>query len=202
MPETIRCFLAVETSEAVRRSLEELVTRLDLPHFHVRWVQPKNMHLTLRFLGDITERDVFEVSRAAHEAVIDVPPFRVRFRGLGTFPPAGNPRVVWMGLEDERPVVRLEREVSRRLSGSGLPSPDKPFRAHLTLGRVKSQRGIQELKKHLERNRAVETEEMAVERISLVRSVLRPSGPLHTVLDRFELGGGRTGPTAQQEREP
>lgn len=188
MSETTRCFLAMELTEAVQRSLEEVITRLNLPPFDVRWVQPRNMHLTLRFLGEITREEAVHVSGAARKAAAETPPLRVRLRGLGTFPPSGSPRVVWLGLADPGPVVRLERALGRELGRLGRPPPDNPFRAHLTLGRVKSRRGIEELRRHLQRLGAVETDEMTVESIGLIRSVLRPSGPLYTVLERFELG--------------
>ncbi len=184
MSEKIRCFLAVEMTEAVKRSLEELVSRLDLPQFHVRWVRPKNMHLTLRFLGDIPHPEVQAVSGAAREAASGIRAFALRLKGLGTFPSSGNPRIVWVGMEDDRAVMRLERQLTRTLGAIGIPPPDRPFRPHLTLGRVKSRRGIGELIKHLERNRTVDLGGMWAEQISFIRSELRPSGPLYTVLDR------------------
>jgi len=188
MPETIRCFLAVEMTEAVVRSLERLLTRLALPQFQVRWVQPKNMHLTLRFLGDITRQEATTVTQAAQKAASGTNPFPVRLHGLGTFPPSGSPRIVWVGMEDDRAIVRLERQLSLELTHRGWPPSDKPFRAHLTLGRVKSPRGVPGLREHLQRNAAAEMQEMTAEHLSLVQSVLRPSGPLYTVLERFAFG--------------
>jgi len=187
MSEKTRSFLAVEITEPVRRSLEELVDRLDLPQFHVRWVQPKNMHLTLRFLGEIPGEDLTRVSDAARRAAAGTPTFPICLKGLGTFPLSGLPRIVWAGMEDDRDLLRLEKHLSRELTGIGWPPPDKPFRAHLTLGRVKSGPGIEELKKQVQRNRTAIVGAMTVEALSLVKSELRPSGPLYTVLERFSL---------------
>lgn len=189
MSETIRCFLALEIAGDVRRSLEEIIGRLDLPHFHVRWVSPKNLHLTLRFLGEIPEQAVPGISRAAGEAAAQTRPFAICLKGLGAFPASGNPRVVWVGMEDDRAVLRLERLLTGALEAAGVPPPDRPFRPHLTLGRVKSGRGAAELKKHLERNRALEAGRMTVERMGLIRSRLRPSGPLYTVLEWYPFQG-------------
>jgi len=185
MSETIRCFLAVEIAQAVQRSLEEIIRRLDLAHFHVRWVAPKNMHLTLRFFGELPEQVVPAVSRAAREAASETRPFSVRFRGLGTFPASGTPRVVWLGMENDQAVLRLERQLTRALEIAGMPPQDRPFRPHLTLGRVKSSRGAQELRRHLERNRSLEAGTMTADQLCLIRSQLRPSGPLYTSLDRY-----------------
>ena len=147
------------------------------------------MHLTLRFLGDTPRQNVPAISGAAREAASGIPAFSSRLQGLGSFPSSGNPRIVWVGMEDDRLLMRLERHLTRTLGVIGLPPPDKPFRPHLTLGRVKSNRGIQELKKHLERNRTEDVGAMTVDQICLIRSELRPSGPLYTVLDRLPLTG-------------
>jgi len=195
MSELIRSFLALEMTEAVKRSLETLVDRLDLPQYHVRWVRQKNMHLTLRFLGEISQEDVHTVSKAAGAAADRNAAFSMVLKGLGSFPASGTPRVVWTGIQDDRPLLRLERHLTRELTKAGWPLPDKAFRPHLTLGRVKSQRGIVELRKIMERDRTVTVGRMLVEHISLIKSVLRPSGPIYTTLGRFVLpkesqGGG------------
>lgn len=181
----IRCFLAIALPEDLRNSLESLRYRLDLPQFDVRWVDPKNLHLTLRFLGEISEEDLETVSAAAQKTAEGTESFSLLIQGLGAFPSIGSPRIVWAGAEPPEPVVRLERKLSRELEGLNWPPPDKPFRPHLTIGRVKSSRGKGELRKLLERNQKEKIGEMRVTEILLVQSQLRPSGPLYQNLKRF-----------------
>ncbi len=187
MSERIRSFLAVEITEELKGSLAALVARLNLPQFHIRWVRPEKMHLTLRFLGDISREEVKTVSGAARTAAGANQAFFLKPGGLGSFPASGAPHIVWAGIKDEFPLLRLERRLTRELTRSGWPPPDKAFRPHLTLGRVKNRRGIEELRKHLERNRTAALGQMLVDHLSLIKSVLRPSGPIYTTLDRFVL---------------
>ncbi len=183
----IRSFLAIELSQALKQALEEVRYRLDLPQFDVRWVQPKNMHLTLRFLGEIPEQDLQRASQAASVAAEKGSPFQIALCGLGAFPSLSSPRVVWMGIEQDKPLVLLERALSQELESAHFPLPDKPFRPHLTLGRVKSKRGKRELERLLKRNQNVSAGQMDVEHFSLIKSELRPSGPIYTNLNRFTL---------------
>lgn len=182
---TIRCFVAIELPEAVKKALGSLRTRLDLPQFDVRWVQPDNLHLTLRFLGEIPEEKLPEVEEASARTAHASEAFSLRIRGLGAFPKLEAARVVWAGVNPEQPLIRLENRLSSELSFFRWPPPDKPFRPHLTLGRVKSSRGLVELRKLLERNREQQVGEMDVQEILLIRSQLERSGPIYTVLKRF-----------------
>lgn len=182
---TIRCFVAVELPEALKKALESLRTRMDLPQFDVRWVQPANLHLTLRFLGEIPEEKLPLVEEASARAAGISSPFSIKIQGLGAFPKPEAARVVWVGVDPEAPLIELEKKLSRELSALKWPPPDKPFRPHLTLGRVKSSRGLGELRRLLERNREEKIGEMVVEEIRLIRSQLQRSGPIYTVLRRF-----------------
>lgn len=181
----LRCFVAIGLPEALKKALETLRMRLDLPQFDVRWVEPTNLHLTLRFLGEIPEEDLRAVEEAAARTAHASSAFSVKIQGLGAFPKPEAPRVVWAGVEPAQPVIRLENRLSKELSLFRWPPPDKPFRPHLTLGRVKSSRGLGELRKLVERNREERIGEMDVREILLIRSQLERSGPIYTVLKRF-----------------
>lgn len=182
---TIRCFVAIELPEALKKALESLRRRLDLPQFDVRWVEPANLHLTLRFLGEIPEEELPAVEEASSRAAQVSSAFSLKIQGLGAFPKPEAPRVVWAGAEPHQPLIHLEKKLSRELSLFRFPPPDKPFRPHLTLGRVKSSRGLGELRRLLERNREERIGEMEVSEIRLIRSQLERSGPVYTVLKRF-----------------
>jgi len=183
--EKIRSFLAIELTENLRDSLEALIIKMDSPAFDVRWVRPENVHLTLRFLGEVTGEELLRVSSAAQRTAEQAEPFQMVLFGLGAFPTRGSPRVVWVGVQDPVPVVALERNLSDELERSGWPPPDKPFRAHLTVGRVKSPRGKDRLRRLLEENGEASVGQVRVEHMALIKSELRPAGPIYNTLNRF-----------------
>ncbi len=185
MSNRIRAFLAVELDEEVRRALEEIQKGLDSRTLDVRWVRPGNLHLTLRFLGEVPEDEIPGIREAAGKTAAETSPFRMTLQGLGAFPSGGRPRVVWIGVREPAPLLEMERRLSRELGLAGLPPPDKPFRPHLTLGRVKDRRGTGRLVDRMRANRDVAAGSVDVTSLALIRSDLRPRGPIYTVLDRF-----------------
>ena len=189
----VRSFLAIELSEELKQALASLQKRLDLPQFDVRWVSAGNIHLTLRFLGEITEEAVEKASRAAAAATEKGSPFSILLRGVGAFPSLRSPRVVWGGIDSSEHLLQLEEALNRELSKAHFPPPDKPFRPHLTLGRVKSQRGKGDLRLHLKENQGITLGRMDVDHFALIKSDLRPSGPVYTSLEQFFLTEPGTG---------
>jgi len=181
----VRCFLAIELPEPTLNELQELRSRIVLPQFDVRWVKLENIHLTVRFFGEIPFEDIKRLSEAIRLGAQEIDPFRIVIKGVGAFPNIGNPRVIWTGIEDPAPIVRLEQSISKELDQISWPPPDKPFRPHMTLGRVRSDRGRRELRECVERNKDTTVGEFQANHISLIKSDLHRAGPLYTVLDRF-----------------
>jgi 2'-5' RNA ligase len=134
----MRLFVAAALPDALRSALQALQQRLaDLP-LPVRWTHPETMHLTFVFLGETSEAVAARLPAALAGAVAEGPPaFRLEARGCGTFPGHGRPRVLWVGLEgDVEAAARLKKAVDGALVPLGFRSEDRPFRPHLTLGRV------------------------------------------------------------------
>lgn len=192
MSERIRSFFAVELTEGLRDSLGGIRDRLASDRYDVRWVNTGNLHLTLRFLGEVTQEEIQRLTRAAQGAAAQLAPFEVTVGGLGTFPSRGSPRVIWVGFTPAAPLTELERVLTRELEQVPWPPPDKPFRPHLTLGRVKSGRGRENLRGALADHRDAVAGCLRVERFALVRSDLRPAGPLYTTLGQFALSRAET----------
>ena len=140
----MRMFVAVELSDAVRRTAadvaRQLAARLD-PALRVRWVPFEQMHLTVRFIGhvdDAMEAAVLDALRTP----LPIAPFEIALAGAGVFPGSGPPRVFWIGLSQGLPSLQQMHETfNRRLLPLGLEPEDRPFSAHLTLGRVKDAPG-------------------------------------------------------------
>ncbi|HCJ09555.1 MAG TPA: RNA 2',3'-cyclic phosphodiesterase [Clostridiales bacterium] len=187
----IRSFVAVEADEGSRSEAARLIEALRRSGADVKWVSPENLHLTLKFLGDVPPGDVPEVASALELAVGGEAPFRVRLAGLGAFPSLSRPRVVWVGVGEGRERLEaLAGRVDERLAEVGFPRERRRFSAHITLGRCRSSRNLAELKTALAERRNYTGPEFTVSRVVLFSSVLRPTGPIYTPLAIFPLQVG------------
>jgi len=177
---TIRAFIAIHLPTKVQAELSRIAATLGegLPRGAVRWVQPELMHLTLHFLGDTDVGKLPAAGRAMDAAVAGRAPFTLTLDGLGCFPNPRRPRVVWAGLAgDTAPLLALKAALDEQLAALGWPPEDKPFRAHLTLGRVKDERAAQ----NLSLTAPLPQLAVPVTAIYLMESQLRPDGPIYTV---------------------
>lgn len=188
-PDMLRMFVAIELSERVRQNVAGVLADLDRIGAAVRWVKPENLHLTLKFLGDVEEHRLSDLFAGTEEALREIHAFRVTFRGLGAFPHLRRPRVFWIGIEQQgaERLKTVQQRIESRLPGLGFPRDTKAFAPHLTLGRVKKNpRGIAELAAAVERM-SFGPEEMSVERVVVMKSVLTPEGPNYSRLREVPL---------------
>ena len=185
----IRSFLAIELPRAILKKIEEVQGDLKSSRADVRWVSPDRIHLTLKFLGNIDESTIDPVAKSTEGLTHALSPFSLKVRGLGAFPHLKNPRVIWVGLVDEEEVLTsFQKELEKELEKIGLEPEGRSFHSHLTLGRVKSSRGRDELVERMERHREEEFGDFQVERVILFKSDLRPAGPIYTPLRELRLG--------------
>jgi len=190
--ETIRTFIAIELDAALRAALAELegeLRRAPLARLG-RWVDPNGIHLTLKFLGDVSAGQLAELREAMRRAAATVAPFELAVAGLGCFS-ARQPRVIWVGVEDASgSLARLQCAVDRELGTIGFPPEGRPFSPHLTLARVRDQANGRE---RAEMGAWVKAQEvgslgrMRVTEIALMKSDLRPTGAVYTRLDAAHL---------------
>lgn len=195
----MRLFLAVELDEAVRhaaaRVAEELSRALGSEgRGPVAWVRPENMHLTVRFLGETPEARVAAL-RSVLAPPLATPPFELRFAGLGTFPPRGPARVIWLGIASGHDrLAAVHREVEDRLAAAGIEREERPFRAHLTLGRVRTRLGPRAAAV-ISETAVADLPASVAREVTLVESRLSPHGALYSALCRTGLG-----PTGEERR--
>ncbi len=150
------------------------------------WAKPENLHLTLRFLGDLGDSGVQRAGRAVERGAAEVPAFRARLGGLGAFPSLTRPRVLWTGLaEGTEEASALALAVNRALMRDGFGSPDKPFQAHLTLARVRE--GAQGLAALRDYAAAPVPGSAILDQVALMKSELHPAGARYTPLVEVRL---------------
>ena len=186
----IRSFLAIELPEPILRKIGEVQGDLRSTHAEVGWTDPKKIHLTLKFFGNIEESRIDPIFKSIEEPVRKTLPFSLKVRGVGAFPHLKNPRVIWIGLVEEKGILTsFQKQIETQLEKVGFQPENRPFHPHLTLGRMKSSRGKEGLVGRIERHREEEFGDFQVERMVLFKSDLRPSGPIYTPLRELRLGG-------------
>jgi len=190
-----RTFIAIELDQELHETLAQVQgrLRLQLASQCVRWVRPEGVHLTLKFLGDTSEEQVEQVKEALARAAATVRPFEFAVGGVGCFPNARRPRVVWVGVHEPTGTLgRLRDAVEEQVAPLGFPTEKRRFSPHLTLGRVHrraSKSEVRELGEIIAASAVGDLDEMQVGEVCYIKSDLRPGGAVYTTLSRAGLGG-------------
>jgi 2'-5' RNA ligase len=180
MEKKIRTFIAIRLPDTVLHAMGKTQEALKRHHFSIRWVRPQGIHLTLKFLGDIEEKDVALVGAAMVKACSGIQPFTLRGQGTGVFPNVKRPRVVWAGVTGDVPMLLdLQKCLEDALAEIGFARENRRFKGHLTLGRVKGRLDSGHFGKVLSELDAFTTESFEVNRLILYKSTLRPQGALY-----------------------
>ena len=183
--EGIRSFIAFDIdSESVLKRMAEVQTMLTKTGADLRLVEPKNIHMTLRFLGNITPSTVEKIFEEMKK--VQFTPFDVRLHGVGAFPNPRYPRVVWAGITQGADQLRsIFEQLEPKLLGLGFAPDPKGFSPHLTIARVRSGRNRVELAKCLSENENCEFGVIDAKCLKLKRSDLTPRGPIYSTLKEF-----------------
>ena len=195
----MRLFVAVEIGQTLAKRAANLSEELErraaaaARRAKVTWIPADRMHLTIRFIGEVDDERAAMVRQALEEPLA-VAPFRLTLCGAGTFPKSGTPRVVWLGVTEGRePLLRVEREITARLTPLGIPEENRAYSPHLTLARVRDPAGLKSapLLDGLTDHRVGTTH---IDAITLFQSKLSPKGPTYTALLHTPLGGSKGPP--------
>ncbi len=186
----LRTFVAIDLPFAIQEALDRFEKELQKAHAPVTWVKPERIHLTLKFLGDVAPDRIAEIQKSLERVAGSSPPFRLQPSGCGAFPSVKQMRVVWVGLrEDGGGLNALQRAVEEAMVQLGFKREERPFRPHLTLGRVKGRQHLRSLQELLVDRQNFEAEAFDVTELILYKSELRPEGARYTPLFRKTLSG-------------
>ncbi len=183
----LRAFIAIELPEHLQDAIEKQTSRLRqvLGDEIIRWVPTQNMHLTLKFLGDIATSHVDFLKQLIAKEAASHPQFDLQLGGLGAFPTSRRPRILWAGLHAPADLISLQKSIEAGTFRLGYEKEERDFSPHLTLGRVRQTTEMADLQKiHI----ALDTIQLGnigitrVDSIHLIKSDLRPSGPIYTNL--------------------
>ncbi len=183
MSDTIRTFIAIELPGNIISSIRKVQEGIKSYGFKVRWVRPENIHLTLKFLGNINEADTEKIGRAIFDAVKEYPPISLAAKGIGVFPGVKRPRVIWVGITGQvEPLIGMQKTLDDKLEAIGFPKENRPFKGHLTLARVKGKIDSKRLSEAMKEFQEFEAEPFTADQIILFKSELKPTGSVYTKL--------------------
>lgn len=186
MDDPIRTFVALELSRSQKDGILSLTEALKRRGIRASWSRSATLHLTLRFLGDVEASRIGDVVEAARAAISGVEPFVFATAGLGAFPSPRRPRVIWLGVEPSPELFELQSGLERELERVGFPRERRPFKPHLTVGRVRNPgdaAGLPDVLAALD----APHEETIVRDVRVMRSTLARGGAVHEVLERLPL---------------
>ncbi len=189
MADTIRAFVAIPLSEAVRSAIEETQRQMRRLTSNIRWVPPGNIHLTLKFLGDVHPQRVDAIAAQMDlVAAASGAPFPLKLGAAGAFPSVHRARVLWLGVDGETDrLLAVQTALESALEHLGINREKRRFRAHLTIGRARRPVDGQRLARSLEALTPPSAVPFAAAQLNLYESSLKPGGAVYTCLHTAHL---------------
>lgn len=183
-----RCFIAIDISDTIRSSFCELIDRMKKHEADVKWVPLHNIHLTLKFLGNTPENLLPKIRDCLLNVVLYYNPFYIKIYTTGVFPNRKYPKVIWIGVGDSELLRNLYMDIENVMVLIGFKKEKKTFNPHLTLGRVRSQKGIINLINVLDTFKHNDFGNILVKQIKVMKSELKPKGAEYSCLYEIPFG--------------
>lgn len=184
-----RAFIAIDVKLDDR--LVSVLNTLRKTEAYLKIVNPNNLHITLKFLGNISESIVSNITNIVQESVKDRKPFSMKIHGMGAFPNMRNISVIWSGIYNSEQLIEIAEYLDVNLELMGFKPEKRKFSPHLTIARMKGVRHIDSVQKVIKDNINTEFGEILVNSIKLKKSVLTPKGPVYTTVQDIYFEGTR-----------
>ncbi len=187
----MRCFIAIDIDEDVRRGLrnlqKDLQSKVDIKKSDVKWVDPDVMHLTLKFLGEIRDEQVVDVCNITKDVASRRESFELDVGSVGYFG-GRSAKVLWVGAgQDDENLLQLQSDLEQQLDLAGWPKETRKFSGHLTLCRVRNSKAGFKLAQVTPEYKHLRIGAMTADSVSVYQSQLTPKGPIYTVLGDYKL---------------
>ncbi|PJF22557.1 MAG: RNA 2',3'-cyclic phosphodiesterase [Phototrophicales bacterium] len=181
----MRLFTAVPIPQPIQDLLHKLYTNIPT----ARWVDMANLHLTLKFIGEVDDTQASGINTMLR--TVQSPAFDLQLKGIGVFPQSKRkpPRVLWVGISKSPELFTLQKKVEAALATLGILPEDRPFSPHLTLARFKTQKPLMEVERLLTRHADFQLPPFRVTHFQLIQSQLTPQGARYTLLAQYPLQG-------------
>ena len=184
----MRTFIAIALAQEIQDYLAGIQEQLKKCRADVKWVQPENIHLTLKFLGERDEKKIEKIKEVIEETAREKVCFSVRLCNIGAFPKVESPRVIWVGIDEgERETKEIAYELEEKIAKIGIPKEEKPFSSHITIARLRSPSNRENLVQELKKLPKIQNKKFPVTKITLYKSTLTPKGPIYEALKEANL---------------
>nr|MBU1328204.1 RNA 2',3'-cyclic phosphodiesterase [Candidatus Omnitrophota bacterium] len=179
----LRGFIAVEIDNQTRQKISELISILKKSNADIKWITDSQMHLTLKFLGNIDKGKVLGISDLISDISDNFDSFKIVFSRIGAFPSLNHPAVIWLGIDKGSEFLKtLNEKIETALEKIGFERASREFKPHLTLGRVKSNKNMPRLTKLLEETAFCLKDDIQINKLTLFQSDLDPKGAIHSII--------------------
>ncbi len=197
---TIRCFIAIKLPEGIRRSIADLIAELRKAGTDVSWVPTEKIHLTLKFLGNTDDSLIPKLKERISKKLSHYNAFYIKIGGVGCFPSEKRPRVLWVGIENSDLLKSIQKDIDTEVAEFGFALDNRLFSPHLTIGRLRSQKGISEMIRRFAEFRTADFGAVEVKSIHFMKSELKPAGAEYTSIAEIPIGTGRNNVEGIEQR--
>lgn len=189
-PHFIRTFTSIELSYELKQALSKIIDVCKQTQADVKWVKPENIHITLKFLGGITEEQIELVKKQLSNIAMAINSFYMELRGAGTFPEKRIPRIIWIGIDKgKEDLIKCVDLIEKSLCKIGFKKEDRIFTPHITIGRVRSPKNVPLLKNKLNEYENISFGNCLAKEMTLMKSELSREGSTYTAIAKFSFIG-------------
>jgi 2'-5' RNA ligase len=186
MSNTIRTFIAITLSPEIQQALSQIQNHLKKLDCDIKWVKPENIHLTLKFLGEVKLKKIDIIRRVLEDLFKNTRPIDIELTQLGAFPNTKHPQILWAGLKNkDQRISRLFFDLEEKLGKIGFKKENKLFSPHITIGRIRSSKNLNSLSKEISNCSLPIRLKQAARNITLYKSTLTSQGPIYEALSNF-----------------
>jgi 2'-5' RNA ligase len=185
--QSMRVFIGIKLDERVHDEIEKFLAPFKKISSPIRWAKPENVHITLKFIGEVPEEKYTKIEKYLGEAEFDTGAFDLRLTGCGKFGRGNSLDIFWIGISPCDPLARVFKKIEDTLAKSGIEKEKRPFTPHITVGRNKKNYNFKSFLQLIEENRDRLISEFNVDRFQVFKSQLKPEGPIYTILKEIPL---------------
>jgi len=184
----MRIFISIELPETIKDNIAGAVNKMRTMLTPVKWVEKKNLHITLKFLGWVEDEKVKGLEDCVAECVKGFGAFELEFSGMGAFPDLKRPRVIWVGTKDGAESSKeLADKIDCEISEKGFREEEREYTPHLTVGRIKERIDVAPLMDFIAEHERTDFGKFKVDHVSVMKSTLRRTGPIYDEIGRISL---------------
>ena len=186
MKSTIRTFIAISLNQEIQQALSTVQKRLKKLDCPIKWVNPGNIHLTLKFLGDVLVEDIDKIKKELDDISRNIGSIKLELTQLGAFPNIDRPKILWVGLkDDDHKIADLVSVLENNCEKLGFPKESRAFSPHITIGRIRSPKNLKVLSETLAQPLLPTNLAQEATHMTLYKSTLTPQGPIYEILQEF-----------------